>query len=243
VAKYAISDIHGCTATFVALLERIGLTHADELYLLGDYIDRGPNSKGVLDRIARLIEEGYQVSCLMGNHEQMMIWAGAFEELAGLGSSWKADRYNPGFHNMWLRNGGGETLASFGVHSAKEVPRSYFQFLRKLGYYLEVEGYLLVHAGFDFHAPDPWEDRESMLWIRDWYEWLDRDLLGDRVIVHGHTPIGRKAIEYMLGDLRNFPVLNIDAGCVYANSWNSDVGWLCAFDLDRLRVIFQKNIG
>ncbi|MCC6412552.1 MAG: metallophosphoesterase, partial [Saprospiraceae bacterium] len=62
--KYAISDIHGCNKTFLALLENLDFSKADELYLLGDYVDRGPDSKGVFDTIFRLQSEGYKVQCL-----------------------------------------------------------------------------------------------------------------------------------------------------------------------------------
>ena len=68
--RFAISDIHGCAKTFEALLDRIALSTQGELYLLGDYLDRGPDSKGVLDLIFRLQREGYAVHCLRGNHEQ-----------------------------------------------------------------------------------------------------------------------------------------------------------------------------
>ena len=96
--KIAISDIHGCCKTFKALLNKIKFNSNDELYLLGDYIDRGPDSKGVIDYIWQLQKEGYQVNCLRGNHEQMMLRAAFVEN--------KLDH--------WMRNGGETTLFSFG---------------------------------------------------------------------------------------------------------------------------------
>ena len=72
--KIAISDIHGCLKTFKLMVEeQIVLSQKDELYLLGDFVDRGPNSKGVLDYIMSLQEAGYQLHCLRGNHEDMMV--------------------------------------------------------------------------------------------------------------------------------------------------------------------------
>ncbi|MFT5168289.1 MAG: serine/threonine protein phosphatase 1, partial [Saprospiraceae bacterium] len=62
--QYAISDIHGCAKTFKALLEQISFSKEDVLYLLGDYVDRGPDSKGVIDHIWQLQSEGYTVFCL-----------------------------------------------------------------------------------------------------------------------------------------------------------------------------------
>ena len=73
MSKYAISDIHGCIATFKTLLDKIKFSKEDELYLLGDYIDRGPDSKGVIDHIWYLQKSGYQVHCLRGNHENMLL--------------------------------------------------------------------------------------------------------------------------------------------------------------------------
>ena len=71
--QYAIGDIHGCSKTFKELLDKIGLIEGDELYLLGDYIDRGPDSKGVIDTIFELREKGFKVICLRGNHESMLL--------------------------------------------------------------------------------------------------------------------------------------------------------------------------
>ena len=70
--KFAISDIHGCAKNFKALLDRISLSLGDELYLLGDYIDRGPDSKGVIDHVWQLQKTGHTVHCLCGNHEQRL---------------------------------------------------------------------------------------------------------------------------------------------------------------------------
>jgi serine/threonine protein phosphatase 1 len=72
---WAISNIHGCYHTFKALLEKIGLCKEDELYLLGDYIDRGPGSKEVLDLILKLKSENFNIQCLLGNHEIMLFHA------------------------------------------------------------------------------------------------------------------------------------------------------------------------
>jgi len=86
--KYVISDIHGCAKTFKALVDRISFSREDELYLLGDYIDRGPDSKGVIDHIWDLLETGYTVHCLTGNHEQMFLHAiDARDELSDIKES------------------------------------------------------------------------------------------------------------------------------------------------------------
>jgi len=69
----AISDIHGCLNTFKAILQQINYTKADQLFLIGDFIDRGPDSKGVIDHIWDLQAQGFSITCIKGNHEQMLL--------------------------------------------------------------------------------------------------------------------------------------------------------------------------
>ena len=226
--KFAISDIHGCRKSFEALLDKIAFAQSDELYLLGDYIDRGPDSKGVIDFIWRLQESDYQVYCLKGNHEELMLTA--FED---------DEDYKM---NHWLMNGGVPTIQSFVTEDGKpDIPDAYFKFAESLEYYFEVDEFILVHAGLNFKIPNPLTDEVSMLWIRDWYERIDQKWLGDRVIVHGHTPIAKEEIESQFVKLKKMPALDIDAGCVYAGK-RPGMGYLCAFDLSDRVLHFQKNV-
>ena len=72
--RFAIGDIHGCLKTLKALVENeIQLGKDDELFFVGDFIDRGPDSKGVLDYIGSLIRDGYKIQSVMGNHEEMLL--------------------------------------------------------------------------------------------------------------------------------------------------------------------------
>ncbi|MEZ4914974.1 MAG: hypothetical protein R2798_13045 [Chitinophagales bacterium] len=107
-------------------------------------------------------------------------------------------------------------------------------------YYLELKDAWLVHAGFNFAAKKPLEDTTAMLWIRKWYKQLNFDKLKKKLIIHGHTPNTKKEIKQSLRDSKNFPVLNIDAGC-YA-VWKEGMGRLCAFDLTNRCLYFQRNI-
>ncbi|MBK7872513.1 MAG: serine/threonine protein phosphatase [Saprospiraceae bacterium] len=228
--KFAISDIHGCNKTFLALLEKIQFSTADELYLLGDYIDRGPDSKGVIDSIFNLQKTGYQVHCLLGNHELMILEAFSDEDVE--------DRNM----NHWLMNGGVATIQSFVTKDGTpDIPDIYFQFAQNLQFYLELDDYILVHAGLNFRSLNPFADMESMLWIRNWYNKIELEWLRGRVVVHGHTPIGRKAIEKQFNKLSKVPALNIDGGCVYFGK-RDEMGDLCAFDLTEQVLHFQKNI-
>lgn len=221
--KFAISDIHGCVKTFQTLLEKIKFSKDDELYLLGDYIDRGPDSKGVIDLIWDYQEAGYQIECLRGNHEQMLL-----DMLQG---DWEAGQ-------IWTYNGGKETMSSFGVSEAHHIPRQYIDFFKNCHYYLEVDNYILVHAGLNFEYPNPLEGKHSMLWIRRWYGDIDKDWLNGRIVVHGHTPTTSLQIEDLLYDLKKGSVLNIDGGCVFRNR-RIDMGQLVAFDMTNQKLIFQ----
>jgi serine/threonine protein phosphatase 1 len=222
--QFAIADIHGHLKTLKALLAGINFTVFDELFLLGDFIDRGPDSKGVIDYIEELKKEGYAVHCLRGNHEQMCLDAAT----------------QPEMFRLWLKHGGRATKDSFSGHEVT-VPARYREWMEALPLYLETEGYLFVHAGVDCSEPDPLADPGGLLWARGWTDSLDHEWLGDRIIVHGHTPVGRDIIELNARYLANMPVLNIDCGC-FAKS-RSGMGQLCAVELGSYALTFQRNIG
>jgi serine/threonine protein phosphatase 1 len=217
--RFAISDIHGCCKTFRYLVEEeLKLKTNDKLYLLGDYIDRGPDSKGVIDFILELREKDFQVTTLCGNHEDMLLDA----------------RDTSAYVENWLFNGGVAALKSFGVETLYGIPAKYWKFLDELELYVELEDYLLVHAGFDFSHDYPFEDRESMLWIRDFE--VDQEVLGSRKIVHGHTPINLNVITASLKAPVS-DVINIDGGCVFTRQ----LGYLTALNLDTLELHAIKN--
>lgn len=220
--KFAISDLHGCLKSFAALIQKIGLTTNDELYLLGDYIDRGPDSKGVIDFIWELQNSGYKIHCLRGNHEQMLL-----------------DLYRENYN---LYDGGDENLlASFGVNHGKKIPQQYINWMDELEYYFEVDEYLLVHAGFNFKVPDPLSDEKSMLWIRNWRADIDRLWLDGRIVVHGHTPTKKEGILHYLKHAESTPEIFIDNGCAFHHI--DGLGGLCALDLQERTMIFQEYIG
>ena len=221
--QFVISDIHGCHRTLLQLLDTLAFSTADELYLLGDYVDRGPDSKGVIDRIGSLRSQGYRIHCLRGNHEEMMIDA----------------RRQPSQLAFWYRQGGAETLASFHCQHPRDIDDRYWNFLDHLPHFFEVGRYLLVHAGFNFRATDPLEDYQSMLWIRNWHQQIDKEWLADRIIVHGHTPTPRKNIEWLADRMDDFRVMTVDNGCVYRGR---DLGALCGLELHSHRVYFQQSV-
>ena len=103
--RWVIPDTHGCVKTVEALFANIiKPARYDEIWFLGDYIDRGPNSKGVIDFIRHLQKDEYNVTALKGNHEDM------FFSFSGLGGN---------YGDMFLFNGGQTTLTSYGIPSRK----------------------------------------------------------------------------------------------------------------------------
>jgi len=215
---FAIGDLHGCSRTFRKLiLENIKLQNEDILYCLGDYVDRGPDSKGVIDFILELKEKGYKVHTLRGNHDQMMM---------------DSDK-NPEDFRHWVKNGGDKTLESFGIRSYDEMDSKYKTFFYQTQYYFEIGKYILVHAGLNFKISDPFKDTHAMMWIRDYK--VDDEKLGDRIIVHGHTPISLVAIKAQAGS----NVIDIDGGCVYTQ--HPGFGHLVALNLATQEFIAVEN--
>ncbi len=210
----ALGDIHGCSKTFKALLHKgIKLKKSDEVFCLGDYIDRGPDSKGVVDLILDLRAKGYKIHTIRGNHEQLMIDSETDEKE----------------NKIWLRNGGEKTLQSFSVNKFSELKTHYQNFFKETKHYLEKDNFIFVHAGLDFSKADIFENKYAMLWTRDL--WVSEEKLGGKIIIHGHTIKTLETIIKQLG--KN--VINIDGGCVYNES--PLYGNLVAIDLTNSKFI------
>ncbi len=217
--KFAIGDIHGCNKTFKKLLvEVIRLKKQDQLVLLGDYIDRGPDSLGVIQTILKLQNAGYAVHCLRGNHEQLM-----------MDSTTQVTAYF-----QWLLNGGEQTMKSFKQKRFQDFPEVYKEFFYSTKYYIELDQFIIVHAGINFKNDDLFEDREAMLWTRNFE--IDIEKLGSRILVHGHTPISLDKIRAQKSNC-----LNIDGGCVFKNS-KKNLGHLVALNLVSLEFHYTECI-
>jgi serine/threonine protein phosphatase 1 len=193
---FAIGDIHGCFDQFRIMVEdRIRIRKSDRLILLGDYIDRGYKIKEVTDYIIDLLQNGFDIIPLIGNHESMMLDA--------------ID--NAGSLSGWFLNGGHETLFSFGIESPGELDKKYLEFFRNLTYYYIEDPYVFVHAGFNDEITDPLEDRYHMIWSRR--ESYNNPFFSGKVIIHGHTPIPLSVCMEQVESGTRF--INIDTGCVY----------------------------
>lgn len=218
--RWAISDIHGCNRTFKLLLEKLALQPDDQLYLLGDYINKGPRSKKVIRTILKLREQGFKVRCLMGNHEDLLLKA----------------LEDPLVLQRFLQIGGKETLKSFEVKTIQEIPTEYINFFHTLEYYIELEDFVLVHAGLNFIEKNPFSDRYAMLWTRN-NPIIIPAKIQFRRIIHGHTPTKLSVIKAALKRVKNYTI-SIDAGCVYGAE---GMGNLVALNIDTMELVVQKN--
>lgn len=228
--RIVIGDIHGCRKTLRTLLEKkIGILKDDELYFVGDYIDRGPDSKGVLDDLIEMREDGYRMVFIRGNHEEMLI------------ESLSADSNIP----PWIYNGGGSTLESFQLTQQaylelpadSKLPEKYLEFLSHTTYFVELDKVLIVHAGFNFKDENPYHDLDAMIWSRN-FEY-DRFKAKGKPVIHGHTPTSLESIRQTLFSGER-SLINIDAGCVYTEY--PDMGNLIGLDLDSWQLFIQQNI-
>jgi serine/threonine protein phosphatase 1 len=216
---YAIGDVHGCRATLEKMLLKLAPVKEDSIYFLGDYIDRGPDSKGVIDTILRLRAEGYNVFTLRGNHEQLFIDSDT-------GSLERA---------LWEQNGGDTTAQSFGITTYADLPAIYKDFFESTQHVYILEEFVLVHAGLNFRLADPFTDTYSMLWIRG--SKADRKKIGGRMVVHGHTPTG---LETILQQKWEGSSMNIDGGCVYNGV--EGMGCLVAIELMGKEMFYEQCI-
>jgi serine/threonine protein phosphatase 1 len=232
--RWVIPDIHGCVNTLKALIEeQIRPARYDELYFLGDYIDRGPDSRGVIDYIRHLQKEEYTVTALKGNHEDFAVEL--YDE--------EQQSKKPPFLNLrnrkrrsWHSIGGKETLKSFGIKTLKEISPEYIEWMRNLGYYVCLENFILVHAGLNFSADDPFEDKRSMLWLRDYK--IDPEKIGNRKIIHGHVPVNLQLIDLSIKN-KFYHFIDLDNGPYITGK--DGFGNLVALELTEMRMVIQDN--
>ncbi|WP_156648414.1 metallophosphoesterase family protein [Methylobacterium sp. Leaf108] len=200
---YAVGDIHGCRDALDRLLAAIGRHAAGRcrrLVFLGDYVDRGPDSAGVVSALRALqAREPGAVTCLMGNHEALM--AEAYR--TGLGTT------------TWLENGGIATLASFGIDDPEALPHDVLGWIARLPTVHEDARRYFVHAGFRPERPGIDPDVRTRLWIREPFLGTDFDF--GKHVVHGHSPqkSGRP-------DLRRNRS-NLDTACVFGRTLTAAV--------------------
>lgn len=191
---FAIGDVHGCADELRLLLNRLPRTSETTIVFLGDYIDRGPRSREVIDTLLELRGQ-CNVVALMGNHEAM------FLDYLGAPESARAGAF--------IYNGGSATLASYANdHGEVTIPEEHRELLRALPITYQSEHNIFVHAGLPqipLEQLDLERDKATMLWTRG--RFLTTSYDWGKVVVHGHSPVSRVTL---------WPNrINIDTGCVY----------------------------
>jgi len=219
-----IPDIHGCYKTFDELIDKINLQKDDNLYLLGDYIDRGTDSSKVLDKIM-LLSENFNVFPLLGNHEYDIIKA--------------QEEYDTDAFYLFVKR---LIKSPELLDENKQIIKKYYDFMKNLPYYYEVGNFILVHGGIDFSNENIFENKYALLSLRLFDNKVPADF--DRIIVHGHNPTKIDEIRQKINSKSK--VISLDNGCVYNKPHKSfnymQLGNLCCFNLDTYELILQKNI-
>jgi serine/threonine protein phosphatase 1 len=213
MSLFAIGDLHGCPNELEVLLDAIDPGADDTVVFLGDYVDRGPAVRPLVDRLLRLHREPFTSIFLRGNHEDMLL---AYVGLEG--------RHG----DVYLENGGTMTLASYGVPLGTVgaaclamLPPPHVEFFRACRLHYLVPPFLFVHAGIRPGLALADQDEEDLLWIRE--EFFTRPHALPYTVVFGHTPTREARIElpYRIG---------LDTGLVYGNK-------LSCLDVDGRRLI------
>ncbi|MEY2863656.1 MAG: Serine/threonine-protein phosphatase 1 [Pseudomonadota bacterium] len=200
---WVLGDIHGCLPALKRLWQQLQPTLNDHVVCLGDYIDRGSDSKGVIDFLIAA-QTQTQLTCLMGNHEQMLLDCGTDAEL------WA----------YWCRYGGQQTLASYGYTDAPVergldfLPAAHVTFFKSLHPYAEHEHYLFSHACPVMHKPLSDHTIKELRW---------RHIMSDEAHVSGKRAIFGHVSQYSGLVYQSGPHVGIDT---------SVSGWISALEPD-----------
>lgn len=194
---FAIGDIHGCVSKLDQLMGKLQMNaKEDTLLFIGDYIDRGPDPKGVVDCILEIRKSMDHVVCLRGNHEQMFL-------------NYYCEHRD---EELFMHNGGLITLISYGIVKEKRaenmpMPESHLQFFSTLQPFYETDQYIFVHAGLRPGIPLEKQSTDDLLWIRQEFFGSRYDF--GKTVIFGHTPISY-GLPYMEKNK-----IGIDTGAVY----------------------------
>jgi len=209
----AVSDIHGCSKALAALLDIVALKPGDTLVVLGDIVDRGTDTRQVLDQLLAL-QAICRVVAIRGNHEEMLLAAQASTvEL-----------------RAWIYSGGARTLDSYGFGGGLEmIPASHLAFLRASMPYYETERHVFVHANYVADLPMEKQSPKTLYW-ESLYARMPGPHFSGKTFFVGHTPQeGGQILD--LGYMKC-----IETDCV-------GKGWLTAVDVDSGRVWQTDKAG
>ena len=229
---FAIGDIHGCLNQLISIHQKI-LSHEkykkeeDLIIYLGDYIDRGPKSKQVVNEIIKFKNKGFKTYFLMGNHDEMMI-----------------DFLLNKINNLknWLNFGADQTFRSYDIEVVEfikdgfddyiidklreilieKLGNNHINFFTNLKLKFSVSQYLFVHAGIDPIKNFAEQTKKDYLWSRS-SDFFHKDFKAEKIIVHGHTP--EKDIIDLPGRI------NVDTGCYFSGK----LSCVCLSDINESR--------
>jgi serine/threonine protein phosphatase 1 len=211
----AVGDIHGCSRTLKALLKALSLGAEDHLVFLGDYVDRGPDTRGVIHQLIALSKQA-RCTFLRGNHEQAML-------------DWLSGK--KGTH--WLYFGGEETRKSYMQAGKMNFPARHLSFLQSTALYLDTPEFFFVHAGLrpDRTVRENLHHAETEVFLH--YRGHLRVVVPrwEKCVVFGHTPHSTPVLtDRMIG---------IDTGCVFPE--RPGLGRLTAIRLPEREVVTVPN--
>ncbi len=217
---YVMSDLHGCYKQYRQMLDKINFSQNDELYIIGDVIDRGEHGIKIMQDILRLQHVGYKITLLIGNHEFIASQILSVFSLP-ITLNYPIGEELQELLNMWILDGGKPTLTEFVKLCAQEQNQIY-ELLQSLPlcHELQIDGkdYILVHAGFENFTPerrlDKYDENE-LLFVR---AELDTKYYDDRTVIVGHTPTISYGEEYAKKMFISKQLINIDCGVAYNQS-------------------------
>lgn len=205
---FAVGDIHGCYDKLAAMMKILpwDRENGDVLLFIGDYIDRGPKSREVVEHLVNVRKKGGELVFLKGNHEKMLL-----------------DYYiHQKDQMLYVANGGAETIASYvegGIgRKAFVLPEEHLEFFLSLSLYYETEDYIFVHAGLRDGVSLDAQSEEDLLWIRE--EFIYSAFDWNKRIIFGHTALETPFVTP--------GKIGIDTGAVYGNK-------LTAVELPRMK--------
>jgi serine/threonine protein phosphatase 1 len=201
---FAFGDIHGCNEELRVILETLRSQHGackdDQFVFIGDYIDRGPDSKGVINTLIDWKKTHPKTAFLRGNHEDMLL------DFLGMGGS---------SGMVYLSNGGAEFFKSYGIEPsgplsevAKSLPKEHLGFFTSLELGVSIGEFLFVHAGIRPDVALNEQDPHDLMWIRG--EFIPREHNLGKTVVFGHTPFADVFLHMPFK-------VGIDTGLVYGN--------------------------
>jgi serine/threonine protein phosphatase 1 len=214
--RVVIGDVHGHYEGLMLLLEKIAPTSEDQIYFLGDLIDRGPQSAQVVEFVRQ-----NDYLCLLGNHEQMLlnILTGRDKASANM--------------QAWLYSGGQATVASY---QSAMIPQEHLDWFESLPTYLDLGDFWLTHAGVNPNKTVEEQTADQLCWIREEFHSISKPYFPDKWIIVGHT------ITFTLpgvppGNLaQGQGWIDIDTGAYHPRS-----GWLTGLDITN-KLVYQANV-